>query len=401
MKRYSLVLPALAALILSTRAALAADDPVMDAMDENTFHATGDKVHIEPVEGKVGKALKLSFDNDGKGNFATGRARGNPDWDKAAGFSFWVKGDGSDHLGGIEFIWNEDYGMRYGYAFPINSTEWKKIVVPWHDLIPELGGIAKRIDARDGNAPSKLGPIWFGKWWYWEDYAAHSYAIDDIRLEPVLETTTKDYRPAGAPLARVLAKLKAGQPVTVVTMGDSLTDYDHWSNKTSNWPTALKTKLKQKYGADATIVNPAMGGTELRQNLIVMPRWTTKYPAPDLVTILFGFNDYAAGMRGPGFLEAQKDAVERIRRATNGQADVLILTPCPTLNNGDTFSELAEACRQAAQQENAGLADTYAAFQADPAAKAQLIAWDKTHLAPPGHELVANTILAALEKGGR
>jgi len=34
--------------------------------------------------------------------------RGNPSWDKAAGISFWVKGDGSAHCGGIEFVWNEN-----------------------------------------------------------------------------------------------------------------------------------------------------------------------------------------------------------------------------------------------------------------------------------------------------
>ena len=99
-------------------------------------------------------------------------------------------------------------------------------------------------------------------------------------MEPVIPLDTSAYRPAGAPLARTLAKLKAGKPITIVTMGDSLTDFSHWTNHDTNWPTDLKTLLKQKHGSDVTLDNPAMGGTELRQNLVVLPRWTTRTPAP-------------------------------------------------------------------------------------------------------------------------
>ena len=91
----------------------------------------------------------------------------------------------------------------------------------------------------------------------------------------------------GAPLARVLAKLKAGQPITVVTMGDSLTDLSHNSNREHNWPTMFQSQLAAKYGSKVTLVDPAMGGTELRQNLVVLPRWVSKSPNPDLVTIPF------------------------------------------------------------------------------------------------------------------
>ena len=54
-------------------------------------------------------------------------------------------------------------------------------------------------------------------------------------------------RRQGPPLARVLAKLKAGQPITVVTMGDSLTDTHHWANRETNWPALLKEQLEAKY----------------------------------------------------------------------------------------------------------------------------------------------------------
>jgi hypothetical protein len=283
----------------------AGNGAVIDAMDEASFAEPKEKGRLELIPGREGKALKFSFGKDCSGVFFTGRAPGQPEWDKAAGFSFWVKGDGSEHLGGIEFIWNGDYATRYAYAFPIDSTEWRKVVVPWRDLIPELGKTTESVDAKAGNAPSKLGPFQFGKWWYWRDYAAQSYAIDDIRLEPQIATDLRDYRPAGDPLARTAAKLNAGQPITIVTMGDSLTDVNHWTNREHNWPAILAARIKQKYHSEVTIVNPAMGGTELRHNVILMPHWLRQTPKPDLVTIFFGFNDWNSGMRGPAFAAAQ------------------------------------------------------------------------------------------------
>lgn len=358
-----------------------------------------DKAHLEAVPGPHGPALKFSFDDDNKNVFVQGRgAGGDPSWDQAAGFSFWVKGDGSNHLGGIEFIWNGDYGQRYGYAFPINSTAWTKVVVPWRDLIPERSDIALPIDLKASNAPSKLGQITFGKWWYWKDYAPYSYTIEDIRLEPVIKLDNREFRPAGAPLARTLAKLRAGKPITLVTMGDSLTDFAHWSNHGTNWPTELMTRIKQKYGSTVTLVNPSMGGTELRQNLVVLPRWTSTTPRPDLVTIFFGGNDYSNGMRHDRFVTVVQDAIDRVRRATSGKADVLVMTTAPPLKDGETMAELAAACREAAASRHAGVADIYSAFGAVPAAdRPKLNAWDGIHLGLPGQQLVAQTGLAAIE----
>jgi len=399
-KRNAIVLATMAATFAASSAPSQADDAnIIDAFETNFFPAV-EKLKTEVVAGKSGQAVQLSFAADAKGVFARGRTKANAAWDKAAGFSFWLKGDGSAHLGGLEFIWNDDYAIRYAYSFPLTDTNWHKVVVAWRDLVPELSTPIKPLDAATGNAPSKLGPIGWGKWWYWGDYGAHSYAIDDLRLEPTIALDTKNYRPQGAPLARVMAKLQAGKPITMVTMGDSLTDFRHWANKVDNWPTLLQSQLKAKFGSEVKIVNPALGGTALRHNLVVLPRWTQPEPAPDLVTIFFGFNDYDGGMRGAEFLKTQSDAIERVRRATKGAADVLVLTTCPPLENGERLGELAEACREAARDQNAGLADVYAAFIATPD-RASLHVDDKVHLSAKGHALVAQTLMQAIGNGGQ
>jgi lysophospholipase L1-like esterase len=376
-----------------------AQEAVIDSMDAATFKFTKETGRIELVDGKNGKALQFSFPEPSTSVFAARNAKPTPHWDKAAGFSFWVKGDGASHFGGLQLIWNNDFAARYDCAFPIDK-EWRKITVAWRDLVPVLPvAQALPLGVQGGNAPSKFSQIWFGKWWYWRDVAAQTYAVDDMRLEANIPLDTTDYRPKGAPLDRVMAKLKAHQPVTIVTMGDSLTDTRHWTNRQTNWPAMLQAKLKERFGSEVTIVNPAIGGTQLRQNLILMPLWLNKAPEPDLVTVCFGYNDWDAGMRGPLFRETHKDAAERIRRATHGKADVLLMTPARALTRWSEMAELGQATRDAAKAENAGLADLEAGFEAAGATdRARLFATDKVHLSADGQAVVANAVLDALTK---
>lgn len=376
---------------------------VIHSMDEGRIRSLKPQAKFEFVEGKVGKAAKFSFDDGCSAAFCGTGIRGAAEWDKAAGFSFWVKGDGSKRFGGLQFIWNDDYGARYDYMFPIDGTEWRKITVAWRDLVPALPMPAcKFIDAKSGNAPSKFTDLWVGKWWYWRDYGPHSFALDEFRLESTIALDSDRYAPGGVPLERVLAKLKAGKPVTIVTMGDSLTDYNHWANKPVNWPTLLKQKLKEKYKVDAKIVNPAIGGTQLRQGLVLLPRWMAETAEPDLVTVCYGANDWESGMRGPVFRETCLETVDRIRRATKGKSDLLLMTTIPGLEQWTTRTELAESVRAAATDRKAGLADTEKTFLATASdQRPSLFCRDKVHLGPAGHEAVAAAVLAAIESGGR
>ena len=390
----------LLAAVLLVVAPAAAADPVVEPFESPArFALPKAQATAAVVPGKVGNAIHFRFDKDAKSVFAVSRARGTPDWDAAAGFSFWVKGDGADGFGGLQFIHAEDYAARYDFAFPVSGTDWKKVTVAWADLVP-VTAAAGPLDPAGAFRPSKLAGPWVGKWWYWGDYPATSFALDEFRLEPALDRPAADPKPAGPPLARTLAKLRAGRPITVVTMGDSLTDFRHWANRPVAWPNLFRDAAKAKYQSAVTVVNPAIGGTQLKQNLVLIPRWLPA--APDLVTVCFGGNDWDGGMRGPAFRAATADAVDRVRRLTGGKADVLLMTTVPGLERWDTYAELAEAVRAAAADRNAGLADTAAAFHATAAGdRAKLFAWDKVHLGAAGHALVAETVLTAVEAGGK
>jgi lysophospholipase L1-like esterase len=393
----------LAIAIFAAAPALAGEGGLIAAMDELRFQQPKEKGRAEVVEGKLGKAVRFHFEKDAKSTFFISNIHGTPEWDRAAGFSFWTKGDGTDGFGGLQFIFDDDYAVRYDLCFPVKGTGWSKVFVAWSDLIPVLPGPrAKPLGTSEGNPPSKLSGLWFGKWWYWGDYPAVTFAVDEIRLEPTIERNSPDYRPEGPPLARVLAKLKAGKPVTIVTMGDSLTDRRHWANREVCWVDLLKDQLKHKYGSDATIVNPAIGGSQLKPNLVLIPRWLEGSPEPDLVTLFFGGNDWDAGMRGDEFALACTDAIDRIRRATHGKTDVLFLTTNPSALLWTESAELAEACRRAARGCNAGLADTDRAFHAAGRDdRNRLFVRDRVHLSRVGHEVVAETVLKVIGAAGR
>lgn len=386
--------------VIALTALTAVDAEVLDTFDEVTLQPGNDKVRVEAVAGQVGKAVQLTFAAECTSTFAMGRVRGRPEWDRAAGISFRVKGDGSTTMGALQFVWNDDYAVRYDAAFPISTSEWTRVVIPWHDLIPVTANEKSvPLDPAGERKPSQLGQIWFGKWWYWREYPAHGYAIDDLRLEPAIPVDIGDHRPPGAPLARVAAKLKAGRALTVVTMGDSLTDTRHWTNRVTNWPAFFRDAAQERWKSAVTLVNPAIGGTELKQNLVLLPRWIAGTPRPDLVTICFGYNDWSSGMRPERFKPAMVDAIRRVRQHTGGAADVLVIATLPGLPLWDELGGLAQAAREAAVEERAGLCDGYAAFTdaAKDGGRERLFVEDKVHLSPIGQQVLADAVLKSLD----
>ena len=348
------------------------------------------------VEGHEGKAVKFAFIENARGGFFTASVRATPEWDQADGFSFWVKGDESNSFGGIELIDKSDFSKRYGYCFAIDSTGWRKVVVPWRDLTPELAG--PLVDAKNGYAPSNFGNFWFGKWFYYRDFPAHSFTIDQVTLERHIEIGPIPKVEPG--LTRLRAKLEAHKPITIVTMGDSLSDTHHWSNRTVVWSQLLARDLKAKYGGEVTIVNPAIGGTTLNQNLVLIPRWLKDAPKPDLVTIWFGGNDWDNNVRGERFAEYLRLAVDRIRRQTGGSADILLMTTAPTHDRWETYRELEEAAQAVAKEKGTGLAETAAELRkpgdVDRALKETIWAWDKVHLGAKGHEAAKEAVIRAI-----
>ena len=180
-------------------------------------------------------------------------------------------------------------------------------------------------------------------------------------------------------------------------MGDSLTDKRHWANRQVCWVDLLRDRIKDRYRSDVNLVNPAIGGTQLRQNVILIPRWLALPPSRTwsrCSSAVTTGTPGCAARSSPGRARTPWIACER---ATKGKADVLILTTNPTATRWTETAELAEACRRAARTKNCGLADTERSFHAAGREdRDRLYVNDRVHLSRAGHEVVADTVLNAI-----
>ena len=133
-------------------------------------------------------------------------------------------------------------------------------------------------------------------------------------------------------------------------MGDSLTDKRHWANREVAWVDLLQDRIK----AEVRLRRDDREPRDRRHATAAEPR-----PDPALAR--------AGARAGPGddLLRRQRlgrrharrgvpraceDAVDRVRRATRGKADVLLLTTNPSATRWTETAELAEACRRAPTQ---------------------------------------------------
>ena len=139
----------------------AQQDGLICSMDEMRFVPPKEKGSASLVAGRVGKAIRFRFEANAPSTFFTSNIHGKADWDRAPGFSFWVRGNDSQGFGGLEFIYDDDYSVRYDLCFPVKKGEWTKIAVAWQDLVPVLPGPRSQpLGTTGGNVPSEaLGAL--------------------------------------------------------------------------------------------------------------------------------------------------------------------------------------------------------------------------------------------------
>ncbi len=324
----------------------------------------------------------------------------SPEWDAMAGVSLWVKGDGSREGAAIQLIDSADEKRRWEVWFQIDSTEWKQVVLPWCDFLPRS---PQTPFLGSEYAPSKLGAIGFGKGLWRRTAPPYSMTVEQVMLEPEIPVDQTDYTPAEGGAPRVLAKLRAKEPVTIVTIGDSLTDPRHWANSHTIWTNLLGTTLREMYETDVQIVNAAVGGHQLTHGLALTSLWLPGRPEPDLITVLFGANDYWNGMTPEHFRHVYHFGIDRLRRLTKGKSELLLMNCLPIRDEWNALDAQAEAVRLTAQDKRTGFCDTYGTFKefgGDERTRPWPYAWDG-HLGMLGHPLVAWAVIDAIGRGAR
>ena len=320
------------------------------------------------------------------------------DFSAFAGFSVWVKGDGSDARGAVVL----GYSSGPTAVFPLKDVTWHRVDLKWSDFTPAPE--AKKIDilaftlSADSKRPARyaISRPAFMKEFAKEDPAAFKPQVMPLEMLERGPDFSK-YAARGGTLAKVKAKLKAKQPVTIVAMGDSITAGaqlwpvgDKAAQAAAIYHALFAQMLKKKYGyEDIKVINTATGGKQTHQALPNIGKEALDHK-PDLVIMALGAADsiYSNFDR---FKDNWTKIIERLRAEG---IEVIGWVPTPIeyqVKKGEAF---ADYVRTYAKEHDLATADPRACFMArEEFALGELIP-DDAHPNPRGHELMAEVLFA-------
>jgi lysophospholipase L1-like esterase len=165
--------------------------------------------------------------------------------------------------------------------------------------------------------------------------------------------------PGSEPVAKTLAKLRAGQPVTIVCWGDSVTDAGDVNPPEARYVNLFSARLKKRFGkGDIKVINAGIGGTSTAGRLAAYEKEVLAFK-PDLITVEF-VNDM--GLPPEALTANWKNAIGQARRVG---AEFVVITPhfvMPSWMN-KAFARGPEnrpnclALRKLAIEQKVGLAD--------------------------------------------
>jgi hypothetical protein len=218
---------------------------------------------------------------------------------------------------------------------------------------------------------------------------------------PLAEPTDAERAERQKAVARTLAKLKAGQDVTIVTWGDSVTSGGDAQPIEKAFPWAFTNELRAKYPtARIHFVNAGIGGTSLPGRLPNIQAEVLDHH-PDLVTIEF-VNDcgYPVDQLKPQW----QKAIDMIKAAG---AEIIVITPHFVMPPwmGKSYDDMwwtddracVEAMRQEARDNGLGLADTSKRWEHACREGLPYMTWEWNginHPDNPGHDLFVRDLMS-------
>ncbi|MCK5804467.1 MAG: SGNH/GDSL hydrolase family protein [Lentisphaeria bacterium] len=340
--------------------------------------AQGDGAILVTMPGNVQHTLAKSY------------VSGSAAWDAYEGFSFWVKGDGSDQYGSLALR------GRYPFVvfFELKTTKWHKLTFHWRDLAPESQ--ADPIGSFGAVPPSGIIRIRIGtRWTIGHNNAKvpkHSYCIDQIQLEPTVPAPAKPPTPRA--FSEVLAKLKRKEPVRIQCMGDSITAGTGLANRDAErYATRTQEILRAWLGYDdITCYSRAVGGAKVNDGRAWIPR-DFRDEAPDLVTIWYGYNDKSGAHTADYFKRSLNDYIDRVCHATGGKTAFLLFATGPGCGPRFTMlDDFAQAVREITDERGLGLFDVNRELKTIGRKNMPDYFGDMAHPNKKGHLLIANRL---------
>ena len=174
-------------------------------------------------------------------------------------------------------------------------------------------------------------------------------------------------------------------------MGDSITFGQHLAFGAQAWPARI--------GA----IGRGVCGETTRQALERWPRDVQENPA-DITVIQYGHNDCNRWDTDRGLPRVSLEAfsanlVEMVHRCRMFGTRPMLCTATPTSRRDDYDEDVAEysaEVERVADRMDVPLIDVRTAFYSHRRGLGELLMSDGVHLSPPGHQLYADTVQAAL-----
>lgn len=316
-------------------------------------------------------------------------------WDRYQGLSFLVKGDGSENFGCLAVSGGGSDGS-YSYVtwFPLRDTTWHKVTVGWDDLVPETQ--VDPIGTYGALPPSGITQIRCGSRWNigHNNYPLPqvSFGLDQIQLEESVPPPPPP--PAMRPFDDVIAALKAGRPIRIQCMGDSITAGTSLPDReTQRYAVRVGELLREWLQNDGIVCESrAVGGAKLNDARAWVPR-DFDGPAPDLVTVLYGYNDKSNDYTRDYYQRSLNDYLDRIARATGGRTAVLLLTCLPgTGPRWSMLDDYADAVRETAAARGLACFEFQEVFKSVGRDRIEEFMADQAHPNIAGHERLADAL---------
>jgi acyl-CoA thioesterase I len=164
------------------------------------------------------------------------------------------------------------------------------------------------------------------------------------------------------PLRRTAARLRSGQPLTIVAVGSSSTSGAGASSSASSYPSRLEVELKGRFPtATIRVLNRGVGGEEV-QDMLARFDIAVLAEKPDLVLWQVGSNTV---LRGHSVITAFALIDEGLRRLKASGADVVLINPqfAPKVLVKADAEDMVDLITAAAKAENVGLFHRFAVMR--------------------------------------
>lgn len=189
-------------------------------------------------------------------------------------------------------------------------------------------------------------------------------------------------------LLLLLAAASASAGPVVLCLGDSLTE-GYGVAPEQAWPSLLERRLRRGGYPEARVLNAGISGSTTA-SAVSRLRWQLR-AGPDVVILELGGND---GLRGLDLEQTRKNLGEAIALAKSQGVRVLLAGMKLPPNYGPDYAGRFEALFPALAREHHVALIPF--LLAGVAARPELNLPDGIHPNPSGHEIVAETVLAAL-----